>query len=332
MHGSSNGPFATLLMLVPLVAVPLLAIFGVPQFTPLAASQSSDNDDLHPDRDTGLGEAARFADSSTASQGRRVRISGGAPLSGPAHRLQSRHDEIGVDPFLEDPNAPVARTHAEHAHDGQRHSEEEPRWNTEHESADGNELPRRPRPFPSSRQLSSTEAERIAASEEAALAHIDEPPADAHRVTLGNAREQLEAAASEESSREAEAAATADATLASSSPAKAVLGRPQRTPPSANRTAPKRQVENVSERIEARGPLTWKTAVHRLNSLGIQQYQLQPGLNEGDFLFCCSYSPNGNPRISRRFEAEANEPLKAVEKVLEQIDEWREESDARAER
>lgn len=69
-------------------------------------------------------------------------------------------------------------------------------------------------------------------------------------------------------------------------------------------------------------PLTWKSAVSRLNQLEIRNFRLEPGQQAGQFLFVCSYTPQHNPRLSYRFEAEADEPLKAVEKVLSQIDQW----------
>ena len=75
-----------------------------------------------------------------------------------------------------------------------------------------------------------------------------------------------------------------------------------------------------------RGPeaesLTWKEAVRRLNDLEIRNFRLQPGLHDNQFAFSCMYTPSDNPRISTRFEAEADEPLKAVEKVLAQIEVW----------
>jgi len=68
--------------------------------------------------------------------------------------------------------------------------------------------------------------------------------------------------------------------------------------------------------------LTWKSAVQRLQQLEIRSYRLEPGRDPGQFTFICSYTPQHNPSVSYRFEAEADEPLRAVEKVLAQIDTW----------
>lgn len=69
--------------------------------------------------------------------------------------------------------------------------------------------------------------------------------------------------------------------------------------------------------------LNWKDAIDRLNALGIRDFQLQPGVRDGEFLFSCRLNARTNPRITRRFEAEASEPLEAVTEVLRQIDDWR---------
>jgi hypothetical protein len=70
------------------------------------------------------------------------------------------------------------------------------------------------------------------------------------------------------------------------------------------------------------GQFTWKTAARRLNDLGIRRYRLESLAGQDRFLFTCSVTPSSSLRVTRRFEAEADEPLLAVQKVLEEIDEW----------
>lgn len=65
--------------------------------------------------------------------------------------------------------------------------------------------------------------------------------------------------------------------------------------------------------------LTWQAATAQLNNLGIRNFRLEPGRNANEFLFVCFYSPENNPRMTMRFEAESTEPLKAVELVLGQV-------------
>ena len=44
---------------------------------------------------------------------------------------------------------------------------------------------------------------------------------------------------------------------------------------------------------------------------------------EGDFNFSCRFASRTNPRVIHRFEAEASDPLEAVNQVLRQLDDWR---------
>lgn len=81
--------------------------------------------------------------------------------------------------------------------------------------------------------------------------------------------------------------------------------------------------DDAAARAEGRRePLTWRAAVARLNALGIRDYRLSPGERPHQFHFSCFFTPADIPRITHRFEAEANQPLEAVEKVLDQVDVW----------
>jgi len=67
----------------------------------------------------------------------------------------------------------------------------------------------------------------------------------------------------------------------------------------------------------------WQDAAQRLKKLGIRKYRLESRIDEQNFVFSCSLPSPDNPRVVRRFEADADNPLEAVQQVLEQIDEWR---------
>ncbi len=71
-----------------------------------------------------------------------------------------------------------------------------------------------------------------------------------------------------------------------------------------------------------RDPLTWQSAVRRLNDLGIHDFRLQPGRDATLFHFSCRFAPESGGRVTHLFEAEASEPLRAVENVLRQIETW----------
>jgi hypothetical protein len=94
------------------------------------------------------------------------------------------------------------------------------------------------------------------------------------------------------------------------------------TPPAADA----RPFRRSSSKAKAdRRALTWRDAVAHLNQLGIRDFRLQPGRQPNRFHFSCSLTPADNPRITRRFEAEASEQLEAVAKVLAQVDTWLEQ-------
>jgi hypothetical protein len=99
------------------------------------------------------------------------------------------------------------------------------------------------------------------------------------------------------------------------------------TPPPAN--ARPRMSGLTESEPEVRSPresfgaaLTWTEARRRLTELGIEQFHLEPGLHRDHYLFVCLFSPGDDPRVTHRFEAEAADPLAAVQDVLGQIDGW----------
>ena len=96
---------------------------------------------------------------------------------------------------------------------------------------------------------------------------------------------------------------------------------PQRRSTSSPHHAPTTHVPTTS-RVE-RGPLTWRGAIAQLKELGISEYRLEPGLREREFIFSCRFTPSNNPRLTRLFMAEAAEPLRAVGKVIDQVEQWK---------
>jgi hypothetical protein len=129
---------------------------------------------------------------------------------------------------------------------------------------------------------------------------------DAAAATLAQRRRNERVA----TSAAVEASVTSPFSAAGSEPA------PRQGRPIARTVAPKTAATEFSG-------LTWKTAVQRLNELEIRNFRLEPGHQAQQFAFYCSFTPPETPRVSYRFEAEADEPLRAVEKVLQQIETWR---------
>src|SRR5262245_21147172 len=68
MHGSASGPLGALLLIAPLAALPVFAIVGVPQFAPLAASPSDDDDEFADLGDSSATLESRPVESSARSR------------------------------------------------------------------------------------------------------------------------------------------------------------------------------------------------------------------------------------------------------------------------
>ena len=70
-------------------------------------------------------------------------------------------------------------------------------------------------------------------------------------------------------------------------------------------------------------PPGWQTAARRLKELGIRKYRLESQIEDQSFTFSCTMASPDNPRVPRKFEADADDPLEAVRIVLAEIDDWR---------
>jgi hypothetical protein len=253
MRAASHSPFATALLLIPILTVPLLAIFGVPQIMPVvpkvfeeqpSRSSQVDTEEFVP------GPARNWEDLNAA----------------PASIAADAHDIAWADLSVDSTARAVAERRAE--------------------------------------VLRQPAVVQTAGNETELATHNVQPESAAALVSAATQNTGEVSAAREQLARSAMA-----------------LG--YKRPPQQLRTttaAPTRPTRTpTSLPVES---LTWQSAVRRLNDLEIRNFRLEPGQQPAQFVFICSYTPHDNPRISYRFEAEADEPLRAVEKVLAQIDSW----------
>jgi hypothetical protein len=250
MRSQSGSSLSTFIFLVPLLGVPLMAIFGVPQFVPVIASSASDAA-ARPEttrRSRGVGESA-------AATERAARV------------VESREDEQFEDLFR--PARSITRD--------SRPLQGEPvgREIKYVETSRGTDI-----------WLTQTSAE-----EQAADLFSDRLPHPASSDRNGVSTPMR----------------SSKSMLTSQS---------QQTGESSNRRITTSPMEQSVQ------GLTWREAVRQLNELGIQEFRLEPGRQLGEFYFACEFSPDRDARITRRFEAEAKEPLLAVAAVLRQINEW----------
>jgi hypothetical protein len=285
MRSPLSGSLATCLIFVPLVAVPLLAILGMPQLSTNAPAAAGDD--------------LKFAADDTAQ------AAGSADLLAPVRVSDSKTDpavslgEVRTvtaesDPFAEfgrdSDSARARKSSAVRNPASLRH---------QHWSNEGNGLPQKA--LLSTDRLNGDRAAADPAGDGLSAGRLPddhaEPGSPAVQKMPGARRDLPEA--------QAVVALETESTATASSP-------------EGNAASGATAALSSSDRS-----LTWKRAIGRLNNLGIRDYQLQAGEREGEFNFSCRLISRTNPRVIHRFEAEAADPLDAVSQVLRQIDEWK---------
>jgi hypothetical protein len=291
MRSPLSGSIATFVIFVPLVAVPLLAVLGMPQVP--ASSSSGAIDDL------------KFAAEDPAA--------GNSELSTPVRVSDSKSDSVSKsDPAAPNRDARTVSRNSDPFAEFSRDSDDSGRATASAEKSqparkrpqrwnEGNGLPQKAllsidRP---SDESTSANPERPAPNGSADEQTAQDRPRRQASPKLPSGRRNLP---------------EAQAVVALASESGAVSG-------SGDAPAERRlSAEVPSASVNA---TAWKRAIGRLNALGIQDYQLQPGERDGEFSFSCRFAARSNPHVIHRFEAEAADPLEAVNQVLRQVDDWR---------
>jgi hypothetical protein len=256
-----RSTLTSLFLLAPILAVPMLAIFGVPEFTSVVASPQQRQDDLLIDEHfekSSSGDAPGFGDASPSSD------------SGVAESI-SFNENSGATAF---DNGTETRPG---------------KWGNATASAATHATPAGPWDSSAEQSLATNAADPFTG---AAVAN----PADIQQAAFTEDAARAMASQMQPYRRNDGAA------------------RPGAVP---NKVLPPRGSATMASGTPS---LTWQSAVERLNALEIRTFRLEPGARAGQFLFVCSYTMSNEPRVSYHFEAEASEPLKAVEKVLDQIE------------
>lgn len=75
----------------------------------------------------------------------------------------------------------------------------------------------------------------------------------------------------------------------------------------------------VSSRPSRAKVPNWNEVRAGLAAVGVDRFKIQPGGRDGEVHFSCVQQVPGRPRLLRRFEAEAEDPVLAASDVLEQI-------------
>lgn len=314
--------FKTLLMLIPMTAVPVMAIFGIPQFFPVSASPSARR---HESTDSGwmferrVGQSdALLVQSVSTSQPSSVDLfepydggdqaqrmcSAGVVANASSSEL-ARRGLSWRDPLAGSTNTRTEvslRTTSAGTPLGVSNRSSRPTLAASVHRRVEEMMPGNAPSFTGQAAVPSRAAQSRAVPSRAS--HFPASVDDSRDATTA-------AAVSEVSNRSAEPAAIPDDALADARNAGryARLEGGGRVTPTAARSA---QVET----------LTWQQAVDRLNQLGIRTFRLTPNTGQNGYRFVCLVTSVDDPRISRRFEAESIDPLIAVGDVLAQVENW----------
>lgn len=343
MRGSSS--LATFLLMIPLAVIPLLAIFGIPQFVPGISAHSEPQGDpfaeLADPAEGGdapaFGEAPAWDELSSAAES-------GAGSPGPSPKgdrpLRGGHSSLANENFANGSSSTSPGTLDQGSRSQNDFGANSFASNETSEFEEG--APRQAPPWPGNvvGEAGSPRGDSINQSPAPATLPADFGSAAPIPTLAGSplGRSRSEAVLPTSHSAPWAGGGTPDARVldvadTATSPFDESPFASSQTDPSGVRTADvggvrgyQRESRSGMTAATSAGlmgeSLTWQAAVTRLNELQIRSFRLEPGEQLGQFIFTCSYTPDDNARLSYRFEAEANEPLKAVEKVLEQIDEW----------
>ena len=349
MRSKAPGLMATLLMFVPLLAVPFLAGFGVPWLAAKSRSENLPVPDLSPpilEPEVGHSHSGRHSAEDLfapvmarpAVDLRMTKDATPAQTQNPRLRNASlvvSHDDPWFDPFdvpitpQQNPDKNPERTpQPRQAVNPDRAAPQQPLegWTLKDPPAENS------RPValdPNEKQIPSGELIAEAKNPFAELDASAPSPAGIAQAPVSVAENAFEnpgtAASLQKDAKNLDAPRTLfGGPVEKSAPKQtAALPSPAASAPPAVSAPPAEGIRTASPAVrQPPPPLTWQTAQARLKALGIERYYLEPDPAGQVFLFRCAYSPPGNPRISRRFEAEAAEPLEAVRKVLKQVETW----------
>ena len=79
---------------------------------------------------------------------------------------------------------------------------------------------------------------------------------------------------------------------------------------------------NESDEEPVSRPPAMKDSLKKLNALGVKHYHLERGTDQDTWLFVCLFCPSDESRVTHRFEAESDDPDRAAEETVKQLDGW----------
>lgn len=290
--------FKTLLMLIPMTAVPVMAIFGIPQFFPVSASPS-----------------ARTSDSARTGQmlERRVGQSDALVL-----RSVLTEQSPSIDLFHPYDRASTAQgTNSAGVVANASSSELERRRRAWRDPLTGPANTRSEVSLRTTTAGGTTRRERSLAT--ASVSRRGDGPVQ-RKATASFSGQAMVPPRALDSRLGVVPVADTDSDIERPSAAVELSNRDISDRYSRESTGGRANSSNLDlGRVET---LTWQQAVDRLTQLGIRTFRLTPDSGQTGYRFVCFVTSVDDPRISRRFEAESSDPLIAVGDVLAQVENW----------
>ena len=275
---------ATILLMIPVLTIPALAIFGIPQFAPVVASPLEEEGQN--DRERRVGHSARS----------------------PHDELFEEVEGFGADKGL-DREGPLRKRPSSNSPSSKSRPPRDQLASTAGWGDDLQRVPEQPRRSRSSAPTAPTDDGKTNLTTSEELGENREIQYERKRRNTSNSADAPSRPLTDPSNNHIQQIGYSEEV---SEP------EPQRNPAPRNFVDPRDSQSREFNKDE----VTWGAAVERLNQLDIRSFRLEPGSRTGLFVFICSYTPAENSSVSYRFEAEADQPLKAVQKVLDQVIEW----------
>lgn len=302
--------FKTMLMLIPMTAVPVMALFGIPQFFPVSASPFAGHGDTAVpgrvlERRVGQSDALQIRDVSTElaasfdlfepydARSRTERSDTADMVATAAANEFARRRLAWTDPL------------------GGRRNASSAEWRGPVEISARRD-PGHPAPAATRRRSPNTVENSRAGSAFNGQAAVPPGNSAALNESTPDAISGGYVTADGGTIANPEASTSFDSALAEFSGTTDRYSKVAADTRSHTRNARHFQRESIS----------WSQAVDRLNELGIRTFRLTPDPGQTGYRFVCLVTSVDDPRISRRFEAESADPLVAVGRVLAQVENW----------
>jgi len=320
MRASSHSPFRTMLMIIPMIAIAVLASMGGYHYHTFAASQADHSSSDFGNQDIIIHDQQP----NHAPQGYEEDLLSDAPVYG----QQPAHNGVALNEASQAPGhsaQPVNNNHQMAAVDRREQYPDQPRQRRPRPQDDNRAYPYEalegyqiadghqsqgtqevPRHFTETSATRDFEAEFDAAFDQTAASDNGDSQLQAAIDARRNHLEQMD---DSQGRRQRPAAAQGGRVLRDSSPRIVLESDPEPQP--------------ADIEPPYRDPRTLKEAAQILREWGIRRFKLESVSEGTSFRFLCGVTDVHNPSIRRLFVADGEEPLAAVRNALRQIEDWR---------